>query len=81
MFKKRENVAEIEEGRYLARKFDKSGLIPVITTDVQNGGILMHGYMNEEALKKQLKLGKFTIGAGLENLYGAKEKKAALFKK
>ena len=54
MFKKRENVTEIEEGRYLAPKFDKSGLIPVITTDVQNGGILMHGYMNEEALKKTI---------------------------
>ena len=54
MFKKRENVTEIEEGRYLAPKFDKNGLIPVITTDVQNGGILMHGYMNEEALKKTI---------------------------
>ena len=54
MFKKRENVTEIEEGRYLAPKFDKNGLIPVITTDVQNGGILMHGYMNDEALKKTI---------------------------
>ena len=54
MFKKRENVTEIEEGRYLAPKFDKSGLIPVITTDVQHGGILMHGYMNDESLKKTI---------------------------
>ena len=52
MFKKRDNIKEVEEGKYLAPKFDKNGLIPVITTDYQNGDILMHGYMNDEALKK-----------------------------
>ena len=31
MFKKRENVAEIEEGNLLSPKFDNDGLIPVIT--------------------------------------------------
>ena len=31
MFKKRENVAEIEEGNLLSPKFDNNGLIPVIT--------------------------------------------------
>ena len=30
MFKKRENVAEIEEGNLLSPKFDNDGLIPVI---------------------------------------------------
>ena len=54
MFKKRHNIKEVEEGKYLSPKFDENGLIPVITTDVQNGGILMHGYMNEEALKKTI---------------------------
>ena len=54
MFKKRDNIKEVEEGKYLAPKFDKNGLIPVITTDFQNGDILMHGYMNEEALKKTI---------------------------
>ena len=54
MFKKRDNIKEVEEGKYLAPKFDKNGLIPVITTDFQTGGILMHGYMNEEALKKTI---------------------------
>ena len=53
MFKKRDNIKEVEEGKYLAPKFDKNGLIPVITTDFQTGGILMHGYMNDEALKKK----------------------------
>ena len=54
MFKKRENIKEVEEGKYLSPKFDKNGLIPVVTTDFQTGGILMHGYMNEEALKKTI---------------------------
>jgi len=54
MFKKRDNIKEVEEGKYLSPKFDKNGLIPVITTDFQTGGILMHGYMNNEALKKTI---------------------------
>ena len=52
MFKKRENVAEIEEGNLLSPKFDNDGLIPVITTDHQTNEVLMQGFMNEEALKK-----------------------------
>ena len=54
MFKKRDNIREVEEGKYLSPKFDKNGLIPVITTDFQTGNILMHGYMNDEALKKTI---------------------------
>ena len=54
MFKKRDNIKEIEEGKFLEPKFDENGLIPVITTDFQNGGILMHGYMNDEALRKTI---------------------------
>ena len=54
MFKKRENVAAIEEGNLLSPKFDKDGLIPVITTDCNSGEVLMHGYMNLEALKKTI---------------------------
>ena len=45
MFKKRENVAEIEEGNLLSPKFDNDGLIPVITTCSKTKEILMHGYM------------------------------------
>ena len=51
MFKKRENVAEIEEGKLLSPKFDNDGLIPVITTCSKTKEILMHGYMNVEAFK------------------------------
>jgi len=54
MFKKRDNIKEVEEGKYLSPKFDENGLIPVITTDFQTGDILMHGYMNEESLKKTI---------------------------
>ncbi len=54
MFKKRENVAAIEEGKLLSPKFDKDGLIPVVTTDYKTGEVLMHGYMNAEALKKTI---------------------------
>ena len=52
MFKKRESVFEVEEGKFLSPKFDSDGLIPVTTTDSSSGDLLMHGYMNVEALKK-----------------------------
>ena len=54
MFKKRESIFEVEEGKFLSPKFDKEGLIPVTTTDSRSGELLMHGYMNEEALKKTI---------------------------
>ena len=54
MFKKRDNIKEVEEGKYLSPKFDENGLIPVIATDFQTGDILMHGYMNDDALKKTI---------------------------
>ena len=54
MFKKRENVADIEEGNLLSPKFDKDGLIPVTTTDFDTKEVLMQGYMKSEALKKTI---------------------------
>jgi len=54
MFKKRDSIEEVEEGKFLEPKFDENGLIPVITSDFKSGDILMHGYMNEEALKKTI---------------------------
>ena len=54
MFKKRHTIKEVEEGKYFSPKFDKNSLIPVITTDFKTGDILMHGYMNYEALKKTI---------------------------
>ena len=54
MFKKRENVADIEEGNLLSPKFNNDGLIPVITTDFETKEVLMQGFMNSEALKKTI---------------------------
>ena len=54
MFKKRDNIKEVEEGKYLEPKFDENGLIPVITTDFKSGDVLMHGYMNAESIKKTI---------------------------
>jgi phosphoribosyl-AMP cyclohydrolase len=54
MFKKRDNIKEVEEGKFLEPKFDENGLIPVITSDFKSGDILMHGYMNNIALKKTI---------------------------
>lgn len=52
MFATRDNVEQVEEGNELAPKFDAQGLIPVVTTDMSSGELLMMGYMNEEAFKK-----------------------------
>ena len=54
MFKNRESIFEVEEGSFLAPKFDKDGLLPVTTTDAKSGEVLMQGYMNKEALKKTI---------------------------
>ena len=51
---KRENIYDIEEGNLLSPKFDNDGLIPVITMCSKTKDILMHGYMNVEALKKTI---------------------------
>lgn len=50
-FSKRTSVEQVEEGEILQPKFDKNGLIPVITIDNKDNQVLMHGYMNKEALK------------------------------
>lgn len=57
-FAERTSVEQVEEGTELAPKFDQDGLIPVVTTDFTSGELLMHAYMNEEALKKTIELGE-----------------------
>lgn len=57
-FKQRLTVEQVEEANDLAPKFQENGLIPVVTTDFKSGELLMHGYMNEEALKKTIELGE-----------------------
>ena len=58
IFAKRETVEQVEEGHELAPKFDANGLIPAVTTDYDSGELLMHGYMNEEALQKSIATGE-----------------------
>ena len=53
-FSERISVEQVEESNELAPKFDVNGLIPVVTTDHETGELLMHGFMNSEALKKTI---------------------------
>jgi phosphoribosyl-AMP cyclohydrolase len=57
-FSPRTSIEQVEEGFELAPRFDDQGLIPVVTTDAQSGEVLMHGYMNAEALRRTLELGE-----------------------
>ncbi len=54
MFKERQTIKQVEEGNDLAPKFDDKGFIPVVTTDAKTGIVLMHAYMNQEALEKTI---------------------------
>ena len=81
MFKKRENVFEVEEGKFLSPKFDKDGLIPVTTTDSNSGDLLMHGYMNQEALKKTIETKEAHYWSRSKKPYGTKVKLVDLFRK
>ena len=57
-FEQRKTIEQVEESTELAPKFDKDGLIPVVTTDFVSGEVLMQGYMNEESFKKTISLGE-----------------------
>lgn len=58
MFAKRLSIEQVEEGSELAPKFDDEGLIPVVTTDFNSGEVLMHAYMNAEALTNTITHGE-----------------------
>ena len=57
-FSARVSIEQVEEGSELAPKFDADGLIPAVTTDFHTGELLMHGYMNVEALHKTIETGE-----------------------
>ena len=57
-FTERKSVEQVEEGADLSPKFNADGLLPVITSDYKSGEILMHGYMNKEALLKTIECGE-----------------------
>ncbi len=58
MFATRDSVEQVEEGDELAPKFDDKGLIPVVTTDISSGELLMMGYMNQDAFSKTVETGE-----------------------
>ncbi len=58
VFAERTSVEQVEEGCDLAPKFDADGLLPVVTTQADNGDVLMLGYMNAEALKLTIQTGE-----------------------
>lgn len=57
-FMQRTSVEQVEEGTDLAPRFDEHGIIPAVVTDHDTGLLLMHGYMNEEALRLTLETGQ-----------------------
>lgn len=57
-FAPRQNVELVEEGLDLAPKFGRDGLIPVVASDASSGEILMHGYMDKEALRLTIETGE-----------------------
>lgn len=57
-FAARQSIEQVEEGFDLAPKFDQDGLIPVVTSDAASGEMLMHGYMNDEALRLTIETGE-----------------------
>ncbi len=58
IFRERTSIKQVEEGSELAPKFDSNGLIPVVTTDFESGELLMHAYMNAEALASTIETGE-----------------------
>ena len=58
LFSPRLSIEQVEEGDALAPKFDARGLIPAVTTDYDSGELLMHGFMNDEALRATIASGE-----------------------
>ena len=54
IFTNRNSIEQVEEGKFLAPKFDKNGIIPAVVTETSSGEVLMLGYMNKESLKKTI---------------------------
>lgn len=57
-FAARKSIEQVEQGDEFAPKFNENGLMPVVTTDFESGEVLMHGYMNDEALKRTIETGE-----------------------
>jgi len=62
-------------------KFDDKGLIPVVVQEIDTKEVLMVAYMDEVALKKQLKRAILISGPVQGKLTGKKEKHQEMFRK
>ena len=80
-FEKRKSVKQVEESTDLAPKFDRDGLIAVVTTDFSSGEVLMQGYMNEDALKKTISLGEAVYYSRSRKMLWYKGKTSGLIQK
>lgn len=80
-FAPRTSVEQVEEGFQLAPKFDAQGLIPVVTTDAETGEVLMHAYMNAEALAKTIELGEAVYWSRSRNCLWHKGRTSGLVQK
>ena len=80
-FKKRKSIKQVEESTNLAPKFDKNGLIPVVTTDFKSGEVLMQGYMSKESFKKTISLGEAVYFSRSRNALWHKGKTSGLIQK
>jgi phosphoribosyl-AMP cyclohydrolase len=58
LFSPRGSKYEIEEGQAFTPKFDASGLIACVVTDVQTGALLMVAHMDAQALQQTVSTGK-----------------------
>lgn len=58
IFGERSTIEQVEEGTSLVPKFDDDGLIACVTTDFGTGELLMHAYMNREALERTIESGE-----------------------
>ena len=53
-----ESETASEEGTVFDPRFDKDGLLPVVTTSAKTGEVLMLAYMNAEALARTIETGE-----------------------
>ena len=77
----RKSVEEIEEGNELQPKFDKNGLIPVVTIDHKTKDVLMHGYMNKESLSLSIETGFAHYWSRSRKIIWKKGESSGLFQK
>jgi phosphoribosyl-AMP cyclohydrolase len=57
-FAPRGTTQEVEEGRALAPRFDRDGLVTCVATDAATGDVLMVAHMNAEALARTIESGE-----------------------